>query len=56
MGNYNSMRVDIGVGTDVREGENIEAGFNRAYGFIEKKLLEKVEETEAEISALSDGE
>lgn len=56
MGNFNSMRVDIGVEDDLRDGENVETGFNRVYNYIEKKLLEKVDETEKEIKALSDGE
>ena len=56
MGNFNSMRVDIGVEDDLRNGENVEDGFNRVYNYIEKKLLEKVDETEKEIKALSDGE
>lgn len=56
MGNFNSMRVDIGVEDDLRSGENVEDGFNRVYNYIEKKLLEKVDETEKEIKALSDGE
>ena len=56
MGNFNSMRVDIGVEDDLRQDENVEQGFNRVYDYIEKKLLEKVDETEKEIKALSDGE
>jgi hypothetical protein len=56
MGNFNSMRVDIGVEDDLRQDEDLEQGFNRVYDYIEKKLLEKVDETEKEIKALSDGE
>lgn len=56
MGNFNSMRVDIGVDDDLRNGEKIEDGFNRIYNYVEGKLLQKVEETEKEIKALSDGE
>lgn len=56
MGNFNSMRVDIGVEDDLRNDENVEQGFNRVYDYVEKKLLQKVEETEKEIKALSDGE
>lgn len=56
MGNFNSMRVDIGVEDDLRQDEDVEQGFNRVYDYIEKKLLEKVDETEKEIKALSDGE
>jgi hypothetical protein len=53
MGNFESMRVDIGVEDNLRDGENVEQGFNRVYDYIEKKLLEKVEETEKEIAAVT---
>ncbi len=55
MGDFNSMRVDIGVEDDLRDGENIDTGFARVYGYIEGKLMEKVEETEKEIKSLSAG-
>ena len=61
MGNFNSMRIDIGVEDDLRtrsdgKPETVEDGFNRVYDYIEQKLLIKVDETEKEIKALSDGE
>jgi hypothetical protein len=55
MGDFNSMRVDIGVEDDVRDGETIDDATNRVYSYIEDKLMEKVEETEKELKALMDG-
>lgn len=54
MQNFNSMRVDIGVEDDLRDGEKIDDGFNRIYGYVEGKLLGKVDETEKEIRSLSE--
>lgn len=54
MGNFESLRVDIGVEDDLRNGENIATGFDRVYGFVEKKLVEKVQETEEELNEKGD--
>lgn len=53
MGNFESLRVDIGVEDDLRDGENVEQGFNRVYTYVEKKLVEKVQETEEELNGTS---
>ncbi len=52
MGNFESLRVDIGVEDSVRSDENVSTTFNRVYGFAEKKLLDKVNELEAEINSV----
>jgi len=44
LGNFQSLRLDLGVVDDRREGENIEEAFERVYAFVEKKLTEKVKE------------
>jgi hypothetical protein len=44
LGNFQSLRLDLGVTDDRREGENIEQAFERVYEFVEKKLTEKVKE------------
>jgi hypothetical protein len=54
MGNFESLRVDIGVEDDLRDGENVEQGFNRVYSYVEKKLVEKVQETEEELNDKGD--
>lgn len=54
MGNFESLRVDIGVADDLRNGEEIDKGFDRVYGYVEKKLIDKVNETEAELNDKGD--
>lgn len=52
MGNFESLRVDIGVEDSVRSDENVEKAFNRVYSFVEKKLTDKVKEVEEEINSV----
>ncbi len=59
MGNFESLRVDIGVEDDLRTNsdgspENVEQAFNRVYSYVEKKLVEKVQETEEELNDKGD--
>lgn len=49
LGNFQSLRVDIGVEDSERDGENVNDAFNRVYSFVEEKLTEKVKEASAEI-------
>lgn len=44
LGNFQSLRLDLGVTDDRREGENIDEAFERIYTFVEQKLGEKVKE------------
>ena len=50
LGNFQSLRLDLGVTDSRRDGENINDAFERVYKFVEDKLAEKVKEAEAEIS------
>jgi hypothetical protein len=50
LGNFQSLRVDLGVEDSRRDGENINEAFERVYEFVENKLAEKVKEASAEIS------
>lgn len=50
MGNYESLRVDIGLEADGTGNPN--DTFDKVYGFAERKLLEKVDEVEAELKAV----
>lgn len=50
LGNFQSLRFDIGVVDARRDGENINEAFDRVYNFVEDKLSEKVKEASAEIS------
>jgi hypothetical protein len=50
VGNFQSLRIDIGIEDSRRDGENISDAFDRVYAFVEQKLTEKVKEASAEIS------
>jgi len=50
LGNFQSLRIDLGVEDSERDGENISDAFNRVYAFVEEKLTEKVKEASAEVS------
>lgn len=49
LGNFQSLRVDIGVEDSLRNEENVENAFNRVYGFVEQKLIEKINEAKTEV-------
>ena len=49
VGNFQSLRIDLGIEDSRREGENINEAFERVYEFVETKLTEKVKEASAEI-------
>jgi hypothetical protein len=51
LGNFQSMRIDVGVVDSRRDGENIQEAFDRIYNFVEAKLGEKVQEGTAEIES-----
>jgi hypothetical protein len=49
LGNFESLRVDIGIQDFVRQGENTSQATDRIYAFVESKLIEKQEEIAKEI-------
>lgn len=49
LGNYESLRVSIGVEDYVRDGETVDAATDRVYDFVETKVVEKVSEIEKEL-------
>ena len=49
LGNYESIRINIGVEDDLRHGENVDAATERVYKFVENKLIEKTREVEQEL-------
>jgi len=51
LGNYESIRINIGVEDDVRKGENVDAATERVYAFVENKLIEKTREVEKELNS-----
>ena len=48
LGNFQSLRLDLGVIDSKRDGENIDQAFERVYKFVEDKLTEKLAEAKAE--------
>lgn len=50
LGNFQSLRLDLGVVDNRKEGENINDAFERVYSFVENKLAEKIKEAKVEIS------
>ena len=50
LGNFQSLRIDLGVEDSRRDGETIQDAFDRVYGFVETKLVEKINEAKSEIA------
>lgn len=50
LGNFQSLRIDLGVVDSKRDGESVEDAFNRVYSFVENKLIAKVNEAKEEVS------
>lgn len=50
LGNFQSLRLDLGVVDSKRDGENTDQAFERVYKFVEDKLTAKINEAQAEIS------
>jgi hypothetical protein len=49
LGNFQSLRSDVGIEDSERDGENINDAFARVYSFVEEKLTEKVKEASSEL-------
>jgi hypothetical protein len=49
VGNFQSLRIDLGVEDQIRDGENVKEGFDRVYKFVEEQLVEKLAEAKSEI-------
>jgi hypothetical protein len=50
LGNYESIKIGIGVEDIVRSGENVDSATERIYKFVEDKLIQKTREVEEELS------
>jgi len=48
LGNFQSLRLDLGIVDSKRDGENIDEAFGRVYKFVEDKLTEKIKEAQSE--------
>jgi len=49
LGNYESIKIGIGVEDDIRQGETVDSATERVYEFVENKLIEKTREVEEEL-------
>jgi hypothetical protein len=49
LGNYESIKIGIGVEDNVRQGENVDTATERVYKFVEEKLIDKTREVEEEL-------
>lgn len=49
LGNFQSLRVDVGIQDWTREGEHVDEAFERIYAYVENKLVEKIDQTKEEI-------
>ena len=49
LGNYESIKIGIGVEDHVRQGETVDSATERVYAFVEDKLIQKTREVEEEL-------
>ncbi|MFZ9301396.1 MAG: hypothetical protein ACO23V_10520 [Chitinophagaceae bacterium] len=49
LGNYESIKIGIGVEDHVRQGETVDSATERVYQFVEEKLIQKTREVEEEL-------
>ena len=51
LGNYESIRINVGIEDDARSGETVDIATERVYQFVEKKLIQKIGEIEKELKS-----
>jgi len=51
LGNYESLKIGIGIEDFKREGESTDEATDRVYAFVENKLMQKVNEIEDELKS-----
>jgi hypothetical protein len=49
LGNYESIKIGVGIEDDLRSGESVDAATERVYKFVEDKLIQKTREVEEEL-------
>ena len=49
LGNFESLRVDLGIVDFKRENETLDEGVDRVYNYVMNKLSEKVDETKGAV-------
>ena len=51
LGNYESIKIGIGIEDIVRQGETVDTATERVYKFVEEKLIMKTQEVEEELKS-----
>lgn len=49
LGNFQSLRVDLGCTDFLREGEDKESAMDRVYNFVESQVIQKVSDAKKEL-------
>lgn len=44
MGDFNSLRIDVGLSDSVRSGETLEEAADRIFGFVSEELVRRLDE------------
>ena len=52
MGDFESLRIDIGVEDEPRGDEKVSEAYNRVKDFVESKLLAEVDELESQLNSV----
>jgi hypothetical protein len=50
LGNFESIKIGVGIEDDVRSGETVDVATERVYKFVEEKLISKTREVEQELT------
>ena len=50
LGNFQSLRLDLGCTDWIRDGENVDDATDRVYKFVEDKLVKKIAEAQKELA------
>jgi tryptophan synthase alpha subunit len=51
LGNFESIKIGVGVEDSVRDGETVNDATERVYKFVEDKLIEKTQDIEKELKS-----
>jgi len=51
VGNFQALKVDLGIEDTVHSDENPDQAMDRIYNYLEKKLIKKLQDTQKEIDA-----
>jgi len=49
LGDFNSLRIDVGIEEDKREGETQSELWQRVVDYVDKRLMEQVAEVESQL-------